>query len=325
MPGVIPAGEGGLTWCSLALDPTAGANAGADLELAVAENGTGPTVLLVARMHGDEAEGEEVLRTFLHGLDVSALAGRLIVVPCANRRAVQNGTRTAPEDGLDLNRVMPGRPNGSPTERVAHLIATNLLPEAEIVVDLHSGGSAYVSADLAWVAPPAEPAARRRTFEAARAFGAPFTLVADGSGAGTLAAAAEGKLYIATDGAGPGPDTRAFVRGMGDGLVRLLRHLGLLGGTGGSPLPTRLVNIAPGWGERTAPFEGRFEPLVEVGGNLAEGEAVGLLHPDDPATPAFRIVAPASSYLLGRAPAGAVAKGERILVLGVDCPPALTG
>ncbi|WP_177486089.1 succinylglutamate desuccinylase/aspartoacylase family protein, partial [Pseudomonas sp. F16(2018)] len=52
----------------------------------------------------------------------------------------QAGTRTSPIDRGNLNRSFPGRPDGSVTEKIADYFRRTLLPLADIVLDIHSGG-----------------------------------------------------------------------------------------------------------------------------------------------------------------------------------------
>ena len=44
----------------------------------------------------------------------------------------------------NLNRAFPGDPHGTPTEMIAHYIETVVMPIADVMVDLHSGGSSLV-------------------------------------------------------------------------------------------------------------------------------------------------------------------------------------
>ena len=44
-----------------------------------------------------------------------------------------------PEDGKNLNRVFPGNPEGTLSEKTAGLISSSFFPLADFYVDLHSG------------------------------------------------------------------------------------------------------------------------------------------------------------------------------------------
>ncbi len=117
--------------------PVAVLNAGPD---------TGPTVLLTGGNHGDEYEGPIALMKLMRRLPAMSIRGRLIVIPGLNFPAFANGTRTSPIDKGNLNRLFPGARNGSPTEMIAHYVETELLPRADVVIDLHAGGASVRSA-----------------------------------------------------------------------------------------------------------------------------------------------------------------------------------
>jgi predicted deacylase len=93
-------------------------------------------VLVTGGVHGDEPAGLLAARRLLdHGAGFAGL--RLVVVPVANRPAVERGTRTAAGHG-DLNRAFPGGLGGAPIERLAHDILA-LIEELGVnfVIDLH--------------------------------------------------------------------------------------------------------------------------------------------------------------------------------------------
>src|SRR2546426_12172822 len=74
------------------------------------------------------------------------LIGTLRVVPVSNPLAMEADTRCAPLDVLDLNRVFPGDPNGSHTERLAALLPEHAVQGADVLIDLHGGGSSWAHA-----------------------------------------------------------------------------------------------------------------------------------------------------------------------------------
>ena len=97
-----------------------------------------PNLLIIGGVHGDEFESMAAIRRLLDHLDPAALRGRLTAIPVVNEAAYWRGQRTA-EDGLDLARTCPGRPDGSITERTAHAVSQEIR-RADYLIDLHSGG-----------------------------------------------------------------------------------------------------------------------------------------------------------------------------------------
>jgi predicted deacylase len=122
--------------------------------LVVSGRTAGRTLVATAGVHGDEFEGILALYDVFERLDPGDLRGRFIAVPICNPWAYQAGSRKSPKalDGTDLARTFPGRKDGSPTQRLAyHLmsLAQRNLGDADLFVDLHSGGTCYIYTPIA--------------------------------------------------------------------------------------------------------------------------------------------------------------------------------
>jgi predicted deacylase len=98
----------------------------------------GPTLCLIAAVHGDELNGIEMIRRVFHDIEPSKLAGALIGVPIANVQGFRRGSRYLP-DRRDLNRYFPGNPNGSAAARIAHSLFNDVIAHCDALVDLHTG------------------------------------------------------------------------------------------------------------------------------------------------------------------------------------------
>lgn len=99
----------------------------------------GPTLYVNSGLHGDEYDGLEAALRVADLLDPKAIAGNVIICPRANVPAYIDGFRFSSIDGLDLNRVFPGRADGFLTEQIAHFLSTRILPNADAIIDLHGG------------------------------------------------------------------------------------------------------------------------------------------------------------------------------------------
>lgn len=97
----------------------------------------GPNVLVLGGVHGNEIGG-----IVAAGMLTAALrelrAGTLRVVPVAHEAAHRAFSRTGPVDGGNLARSFPGRADGTPTQRIAALIADELIDGADVLIDLHT-------------------------------------------------------------------------------------------------------------------------------------------------------------------------------------------
>ena len=98
----------------------------------------GPTVCLMAAVHGDELNGIEMVRRVFHDIEPDKLSGALIGVPIVNVQGFRRGSRYLP-DRRDLNRYFPGNPNGSAAARIAHSLFNDVIVHCDALVDLHTG------------------------------------------------------------------------------------------------------------------------------------------------------------------------------------------
>ncbi|MDH6234841.1 putative deacylase [Mesorhizobium soli] len=248
------------------------------------KNGDGPTALLIAGNHGDEYEGQVALSKLARQVEPGEVRGRLIVLPALNYPAVAAGRRLSPLDAGNLNRLFPGDPNGTPTQMIAHYITSVLLPLADLVIDLHSGGRslAYLPCCLVRGGTEAETA---WLIELMQVFGAPIGSISDGSGGGgatTLSAVAQalGVPTLTTELGGGATFSRPGEAIATQGLHRVLKHIGVLPNAATEPAPPVRLMRVDGRGAFTyAPSHGLFEPAAEIGDTVCAGQCAGVLHP----------------------------------------------
>jgi len=100
----------------------------------------GPTLLVTAGVHACEYAGIEGVIRFYRETEPKGLKGNVIVITCMNLPALRLRTPfLVPFDNKNLNRVFPGRADGSPAEVIAHTVMKEFLPKAHYVVDCHCG------------------------------------------------------------------------------------------------------------------------------------------------------------------------------------------
>jgi N2-acetyl-L-2,4-diaminobutanoate deacetylase len=251
------------------------------IPIAAIRGGAGPTALLVGGNHGDEYEGPVALFDLARTLDPSAVRGRVIIVPALNYPAFRAGTRTSPIDRGNLNRSFPGAPDGSVTEKIADYVTRTLLPLADIVLDVHSGGRTldFVPFCAAHVLP--DKAQEAKALAAVEAFAAPFSmkmLEIDAVGMLDTTAEAMGKVFVTTELGGGGTARAATVAIARRGVRNLLHHAGILAGAP-EAAPTRWLDMPSGDCFTFAEDDGLIEPMIDLGGAVAAGDLVARIHP----------------------------------------------
>ena len=281
----------------------------------------GPTVLLAAGVHGDEYEGQIVLRRLLRTLDPASLAGRLILLPALNLPAVRAARRTSPIDGANMNRAFPGDPDGGPTAQLAHFVESLLLPRCQAALDLHSGGTASEYLPCSYVYAGGPMAAAKTAM--ADAFAAPISIVV-GTTAETrsLSAACErqGVPMIATELAGGGFVSPIALEIADAGTKAVLRHLGLLPAQpDDAARHTRPLHIPDRNHFLMCPATGLFEPLATLGDNVQTGTHAGWLHDaDDPAVPPIPIKFASTGMIVARRLPALTRRGDYLFTTAVS-------
>lgn len=262
--------------------------------------GDGPTALLTAGTHGDEYEGQiallELVQELRQASDDGRIAGRVLILPSLNRPAVLAGRRNSPLDGGNLNRVFPGKADGSLTEMIAHYVTSVLFPQSDLVIDLHSGGSSLQYLPIALARPGLDVQATTAIRSLLDSFGAPTSVITKGSGGGassTLYAAAEAAgIPALTTELGGGPTlTQPGLDIARRGLRQVLTDFGIVSGLETPSVPaTRLMRTLGPGSSIFAPHDGLFVPLVHQGEVVEKDQLAGLLHRlDDPLAAVTRL------------------------------------
>jgi uncharacterized protein len=289
-------------------------------------NGEGPTVLLIAGTHGDEYEGQIVLRRLLAHLKPEDVRGSLLILPSVNMPAVMAGTRTSPIDGGNLNRLYGAR-ESNVTGALATFIEDVLLARADYAIDLHSGGLEleYAPCAVAACSPGEERASK--SLELAIQFGAPLSMLINQSTGGDRALIGacqrQNVIHMATE-LGGGLVRPSTVARAEEGLWRVLRRIGVVGvvetGRAVEPLPSTLLV------RRTHPDDyvycrseepGLFTPLCAPGDTVSRNQLLGWIHfPLQPERTPYPISATCEGVVLCRRWPARAQFGDCLFVLG---------
>jgi hypothetical protein len=100
----------------------------------------GPTLAVIAGNHGFEYAPILASQTLREQLDPSRIAGTVFLVHAANPPSFFERTiYFTPGDHKNLNRVYPGRPDGTISERIAWTITRQIIERCDFLLDLHCG------------------------------------------------------------------------------------------------------------------------------------------------------------------------------------------
>jgi N-alpha-acetyl-L-2,4-diaminobutyrate deacetylase len=192
--------------------------------------GTGPTALITGANHGDEYEGPIALYSFAQRTDLSQFQGRVIIIPAMNYPAFQAATRVSPIDQLNMNRIFPGKIDGSITQVIADYFSRVLLPMADYVLDIHSGGKTLDFLPFATCHELSDKQQQAKCEAAMQAFGAPYhlKLLEDTRGMYDHQAESMGKIFVSTELGGAGTANPRSIAIAKQGIDNFLIHAGIL-------------------------------------------------------------------------------------------------
>ncbi|WP_198374585.1 succinylglutamate desuccinylase/aspartoacylase family protein [Neoroseomonas rubea] len=297
------------------------------IPIVVVRNGEGPTALFTSGNHGDEYEGQVALTNLIKWLEPGMIKGRVIMLPMANYPAALIGRRVSPIDDLNMNRIFPGDPDGTVTRQIAHYIDSELITRADLVIDLHSGGSSLNYIPTALAKQSADPALYAKQLAALRAFGAPYTYIQGGAqgqgGDQTLGSGADrrGRISLGTELGGAGAVNTSGLAIAERGLRNLLVHLGIIGGEHWvePPVETRFLDVRGPEMYVYAPENGVFEPLVELGEEVVPGTPAARIHvPETPWLPPVEITFKAAGIVMCKRIPARTKRGDCLFHLASD-------
>ncbi|KAJ2900896.1 hypothetical protein IWW38_000271 [Coemansia aciculifera] len=146
----FPAGQISRVWVALAED---GMGLPIRVPVIIAKGTVeGPVVGITAALHGNELNGIPLIHRLFDEVSPAKLHGTLVAVPVANSPGFLLSQRGY-TDGTDLNRVMPGKPNGSSPQVYAYNLMHRIIRHFEYLLDMHTASrgrvnSLYVRANL---------------------------------------------------------------------------------------------------------------------------------------------------------------------------------
>jgi predicted deacylase len=232
-------------------------------------------VCVVTGTHGDELEGQYVCARLAKILNDGKhkLSGIVDIYPAVNPLGIDSVTRGFPMFDLDMNRIFPGSPSGSLAEVAAYDVIRDI-EGADMCIDIHSSNiflreipqvriseqneatllpwAVMLNVDLVWI--HASATVLESTLAHSLNMRGVKTLVVE-MGVG---------MRI----------TESFCAQLVDGILNLLRELGMWNGAAGktrSPLVSKDLGV----GFLNSDAGGIFIPYAAHGSHVNSGECIG--------------------------------------------------
>jgi predicted deacylase len=253
----------------------------ADIPVTVVHGaGPGPVLALIAGTHGYEYAPILALQSLRRELDPGSLNGTLVLVHIANMPSFFGRTvYTGPVDGRNLNRVYPGASGGSLSERIAHVITTEVIDQADYLVDLHAGDGNENLVPYIYMPVTGDAKLDAASRGLALAFGLEHIVIDDvqlpppeASRFTDHTALVRGVPAITTETGELGSGDERWTALAQAGVLNVMRHLGMLAGAAETP---GVVTWLTGYEVLTSPDDGMWFAQVRAGEQVREGQLLG--------------------------------------------------
>lgn len=192
----------------------------------------GKTALIMAGVHAGEYVGIQSVIELAKKLKIEKVTGTIILVKVVNRPAFEarNGSMGLSDD-RNLNRVFPGKADGTEMERLAYAIVQELYPAADYCIDLHSGDDYEELTPYVYYAGKAAPEVAAVSRQMAEQVDVPYMVKSDvESGGAYNYAASAGIPSILIERGGMGGWNSEESRSTRRDVRNILCHLGIYQG-----------------------------------------------------------------------------------------------
>ena len=284
--------------------------------IAMAGHIAGPTVLITAGIHAAEYTGIEAAIRLGRTITPGAIRGTILIIPLLNRPGFyERSIYVNPEDGDNLNRLFPGKPDGTWGERFAHRLLTEVIVKCDHAIDLHAGDLVEDLVPFVIYRETGNGELDEKITRMANAYGAEWAVrsaptgerpgqlfaVAAQSGVAAMLAESGGRGLLIED------DIIRHVRG----VTNILKAIGVLSGDAAGAPPT----VVKSFDWVRSPVQGMFHCSVRVGQRVSARQTLGEIT-DLVGEPIAAITASVGGVVLFTVTSPAIKKDGLLLAIG---------
>jgi predicted deacylase len=305
----------------------AGVDMAADIPVIVINGAKpGPVLALVAGAHGTEYASIIALEKLAQSADPAGLSGTLIVVPLLNVASfLQKVPHLNPVDGKNMNRLYPGKPDGTQTERVSWAMTKQVIEKCDYLIDYHGGDLDENLRPYSYWADTGNGRLDATSRGMVLAFGLDRIIIqrnrpTDPIPSATITRQAQlsGKPSIAVEAGYAGTTKTEDVDALVQGTLSVMRHLKMLPGV---VTPVEHPRWIGRYSVVTSGRDGIFYPLVVPEAYVKQGMKIGYLT-DFFGEKVWDVTAPVSGVVLYIGAVPSMKKGDNIGYIGeiVEAP-----
>ena len=281
----------------------------------------GPVLALVSGAHGTEYTSIIALEKLIGLLNPAEISGTVIVVPLVNIPSFeQKVPHVNPVDGKSMNRMYPGKMDGTQTDRASYLITKQVVEQCDHLIDLHGGDLDESLRPYSYWTRTGNENQDRTSRDMVLAFGLDHIIIStdrpkDPNASRYLenTATTRGKPSITVEAGHAGTVEPEDLSALVDGCLSVMRYLKMLPGAASMiEHPVWIEKVLTIASEQT----GIFYPLAKRGTYVEQGMKVGYVT-DYLGKTIFEARAPAAGVVLYVCAVPSMTKGATIANVGV--------
>ena len=279
----------------------------------------GVTVLITSGVHGGEYPCIETALQLAKELDPNKIRGQVVLVHPVNVSAfIARASYCVPEDGKNINRMFPGKQDGTISEQIAYVLTNEYQKHADFYFDLH-GGDIHEELPFQVYYPGkpeiSEPHLVKTCSELADYVEAVFKIKAPiASRASAFASICCGVPALMLECGGRGLWTEQEVDNYKRNVYNLLRYAGTVDGE--PRMPERKATELYGASTPIASCDGAWYPNVSLCDEVAKGQKVGEIR-NLLGECVEEIIAEADGIVVYLITSLAITKGDPVLSIGL--------
>jgi predicted deacylase len=297
-----------------------GVDKGLDIPVSVVHGKEpGKVLALIAGTHGYEYTSILALQRLLPQLDPARMKGSVILVHMANPESFFGRRIYFNSDGKNLNRVYPGKKEGTISERIAFALTREVIDQATHLIDMHCGDGNESLRPYSYWMTGTDPSVDAQSKELNLAYGLDHIVIdhdrskdVKDSRYTSMTAILRGKPAITTESGSLGETDDFSVEAHRKGALSVINHLGIMAA------PSVRVD-KPVWIDKsevlTSPATGVWEPVIDQKDAVVAGSLVGRVK-DAAGKVLAEVKAPFAGVMLYVVATPPVTKGEPLAFVG---------
>ena len=304
------------------IEVPAGSDAALSIPVAIFHGAKpGPVLALVSGAHGTEYASIIALEKLIGMLNPAEISGTVIIVPLVNIPSFeQKVPHVNPVDRKSMNRMYPGKMDGTQTDRASFLITKQVVEQSDHLIDLHGGDTDESLRPYSYWTKTGNEAQDRISREMVLAFGLDHIIISTDRPKDPQAsrylentATTRGKPSITVEAGHAGTVEADDVNALTSGCLSVMRYLKMLPGAAAMiDNPVWIEKVASVTSEQT----GMFYPLVRRGAYVQQGMKIGYVT-DYLGKTTYEARAPAAGVILYICAVPSMTKGATIANIGV--------